>query len=115
MRKVRDKNTYVRLLLANYFKLWYLFNIYIFIYISRFYRLFYFFQDVLENEQIKLDWMFRYSLMQDIVRVSKNIFNVNIRKFTDIFRALQPKNYLIATAIIEASAITLIFFFIKIK
>ncbi|XP_074661702.1 atrial natriuretic peptide receptor 1-like isoform X2 [Tubulanus polymorphus] len=25
-------------------------------------------QDVLENEQIKLDWMFRYSLMQDIVR-----------------------------------------------
>ena len=28
------------------------------------------FQDVLENEQIKLDWMFRYSIMQDIVRVS---------------------------------------------
>ena len=27
-------------------------------------------QDVLENEQIKLDWMFRYSLMQDILRVS---------------------------------------------
>ncbi|CAH1789610.1 unnamed protein product [Owenia fusiformis] len=25
-------------------------------------------EDVLENEQIKLDWMFRYSLMQDIVR-----------------------------------------------
>ncbi|XP_046368236.2 atrial natriuretic peptide receptor 1-like isoform X3 [Haliotis rufescens] len=25
-------------------------------------------QDVLENEQIKLDWMFRYSIMQDIVR-----------------------------------------------
>ncbi|BFZ26126.1 hypothetical protein BsWGS_29165 [Bradybaena similaris] len=25
-------------------------------------------QDVLENDQIKLDWMFRYSIMQDIVR-----------------------------------------------
>ncbi|XP_035828441.1 atrial natriuretic peptide receptor 1 [Aplysia californica] len=25
-------------------------------------------QDVLENEEIKLDWMFRYSIMQDIVR-----------------------------------------------
>lgn len=28
------------------------------------------FQDVLENDEIKLDWMFRYSIMQDIVRVS---------------------------------------------
>ena len=27
-------------------------------------------QDVLENDEIKLDWMFRYSIMQDIVRVS---------------------------------------------
>ena len=27
-------------------------------------------QDVLENEQIKLDTMFKFSLMQDIVRVS---------------------------------------------
>ncbi len=27
------------------------------------------FQDVLENEQIKLDSMFKFSLMQDIVRV----------------------------------------------
>ncbi len=26
-------------------------------------------QDVLENEQIKLDSMFKFSLMQDIVRV----------------------------------------------
>lgn len=26
-------------------------------------------QDILENEQIKLDWMFRYSLMHDIVKV----------------------------------------------
>ena len=26
-------------------------------------------QDVLENEQIKLDTMFKFSLMQDIVRV----------------------------------------------
>ncbi|VDQ10173.1 unnamed protein product [Trichobilharzia regenti] len=28
-------------------------------------------QDVLENEQIKLDWMFKFSLMQDICRVSE--------------------------------------------
>lgn len=27
-------------------------------------------QDILENEQIKLDWMFKISLMHDIVRVS---------------------------------------------
>lgn len=27
-------------------------------------------QDILENEQIKLDWMFKLSLMHDIVRVS---------------------------------------------
>ena len=27
-------------------------------------------QVVLENDEIKLDWMFRYSIMQDIVRVS---------------------------------------------
>lgn len=27
-------------------------------------------QDILENEQFKLDWMFKFSLMQDIVRVS---------------------------------------------
>lgn len=26
-------------------------------------------QDILENEQFKLDWMFRYSLMHDIVKV----------------------------------------------
>lgn len=27
-------------------------------------------QDILENENIKLDWMFKVSLMHDIVRVS---------------------------------------------
>lgn len=27
-------------------------------------------QDILENDQFKLDWMFKFSLMQDIVRVS---------------------------------------------
>jgi serine/threonine protein kinase len=27
-------------------------------------------QDILENDLIKLDWMFRYSLMHDIVKVS---------------------------------------------
>jgi serine/threonine protein kinase len=26
-------------------------------------------QDILENEHFKLDWMFRYSLMHDIVKV----------------------------------------------
>ena len=31
-------------------------------------------QDVLENDEIKLDWMFRYSIMQDIVRVSSPFF-----------------------------------------
>lgn len=28
-------------------------------------------QDVLENESINLDWMFRYSLINDIVKVPK--------------------------------------------
>lgn len=28
-------------------------------------------QDILENEQFKLDWMFRYSIMHDIVKVCK--------------------------------------------
>lgn len=28
------------------------------------------FQDILENESINLDWMFRYSLINDIVKVS---------------------------------------------
>ncbi|PSN42508.1 Atrial natriuretic peptide receptor 2 [Blattella germanica] len=30
-------------------------------------------QDILENEQFKLDWMFRYSLMHDLVKVKPNI------------------------------------------
>lgn len=29
-------------------------------------------QDILENEQLKLDWTFRYSLMHDIVKVRGN-------------------------------------------
>ena len=28
-------------------------------------------QDVLENESINLDWMFRYSLINDIIKVPK--------------------------------------------
>ncbi|XP_076439161.1 atrial natriuretic peptide receptor 1-like [Babylonia areolata] len=36
-------------------------------------------QDVLENEQIKLDWMFRYSIMQDIVRGMAYIQSTEIR------------------------------------
>ncbi|PVD36191.1 hypothetical protein C0Q70_03166, partial [Pomacea canaliculata] len=36
-------------------------------------------QDVLENEQIKLDWMFRYSIMQDIVRGMAYLHSTEIR------------------------------------
>ncbi|KAL5020578.1 hypothetical protein ScPMuIL_003470 [Solemya velum] len=36
-------------------------------------------QDVLENEQIKLDWMFRYSLMQDIVRGMAYLHSSEVR------------------------------------
>ncbi|XP_064596016.1 atrial natriuretic peptide receptor 1-like isoform X3 [Liolophura sinensis] len=36
-------------------------------------------QDVLENEQIKLDWMFRYSLMQDIVRGMTYLHSSEVR------------------------------------
>ncbi|XP_070178422.1 atrial natriuretic peptide receptor 2-like [Littorina saxatilis] len=36
-------------------------------------------QDVLENEQIKLDWMFRYSIMQDIVRGMTYLHSTEIR------------------------------------
>ncbi|XP_050396920.1 atrial natriuretic peptide receptor 1 isoform X2 [Patella vulgata] len=36
-------------------------------------------QDVLENEQIKLDWMFRYSIMQDILRGLSYLHTSEIR------------------------------------
>lgn len=36
-------------------------------------------QDILENEQIKLDWMFKLSLMHDIVRVSAKRIWVSFR------------------------------------
>lgn len=36
-------------------------------------------QDILENEQITLDWMFKLSLMHDIVRVIKHFANKTIR------------------------------------
>ncbi|XP_046585125.1 atrial natriuretic peptide receptor 1-like isoform X2 [Haliotis rubra] len=36
-------------------------------------------QDVLENDQIKLDWMFRYSIMQDIVRGMAYLHSSDIR------------------------------------
>nr|KAG5687633.1 hypothetical protein BaRGS_008116 [Batillaria attramentaria] len=36
-------------------------------------------QDVLENDQIKLDWMFRYSIMQDIVRGMAYLHGTEIR------------------------------------
>ncbi|KAJ8897729.1 hypothetical protein PR048_003079 [Dryococelus australis] len=29
-------------------------------------------QDILENDQFKLDWMFRYSLMHDITKVTNH-------------------------------------------
>lgn len=34
-----------------------------------FFSLVFFLQDILENESINLDWMFRYSLINDIVKV----------------------------------------------
>ncbi|GFO01840.1 guanylate cyclase [Plakobranchus ocellatus] len=36
-------------------------------------------QDVLENDQIKLDWMFRYSIMQDIVRGMTYLHGTDIK------------------------------------
>ncbi|KAK3733152.1 hypothetical protein RRG08_046076 [Elysia crispata] len=36
-------------------------------------------QDVLENEEIKLDWMFRYSIMQDIVRGMAYLHSSEVR------------------------------------
>lgn len=36
-------------------------------------------QDILENEQIKLDWMFRYSLMHDIVKGMAFLHHSDIR------------------------------------
>ena len=33
-------------------------------------------EDILANDQIKLDWMFRYSLMHDIVKVCRSFFLV---------------------------------------
>ncbi|KAH9523542.1 Nitrogen permease regulator 2 [Bulinus truncatus] len=36
-------------------------------------------QDVLENDEIKLDWMFRYSIMQDIVRGMAYLHGSEIR------------------------------------
>ena len=31
-------------------------------------------QDVLESEDILLDWMFRYSIMMDVVRVEYSLY-----------------------------------------
>lgn len=36
---------------------------------KRHFSLLFFLQDILENESINLDWMFRYSLINDIVKV----------------------------------------------
>ncbi|XP_035829365.1 atrial natriuretic peptide receptor 1 [Aplysia californica] len=36
-------------------------------------------QDVLENDQIKLDWMFRYSIMQDIVRGMTYLHSTDVK------------------------------------
>ncbi|XP_070183717.1 atrial natriuretic peptide receptor 2-like, partial [Littorina saxatilis] len=36
-------------------------------------------RDVLENDQIKLDWMFRYSIMQDIVRGMAYLHGTDLR------------------------------------
>ncbi|ODN04050.1 Atrial natriuretic peptide receptor 1 [Orchesella cincta] len=37
-------------------------------------------QDILENEQLKLDWTFRYSLMHDIVKVGFTVFELANRQ-----------------------------------
>lgn len=45
-------------------------------------------QDILENEQLKLDWTFRYSLMHDIVKVGFTLLcftHIHIF-FTHIFK-----------------------------
>lgn len=39
------------------------------IYIVLIFCLLFFLQDILENESINLDWMFRYSLINDVVKV----------------------------------------------
>lgn len=31
-------------------------------------------QDILENDQIELDWVFKFSLIQDIIRVGGRAF-----------------------------------------
>ena len=41
------------------------------------------FQDVLENDQIKLDHMFKFSLIQDIVRVRTVVHCMRVQ--TDVF------------------------------
>lgn len=33
-------------------------------------------QDILENNEIKLDWMFKYSLLHDLVKVSSFLYNL---------------------------------------
>lgn len=43
-------------------------------------------QDILENDQIKLDWMFKLSLMHDITRVSIKIIHRVTFKRTIFFK-----------------------------
>ena len=50
-------------------------------------------QDILENEQFKLDWMFKFSLMQDIVRVSMKLCNKKqvTKTKTEILKGFETK------------------------
>ena len=50
-------------------------------------------QDILENEQFKLDWMFKFSLMQDIVRVSMKSCNKKqvTKTKTEILKRIRNK------------------------
>lgn len=45
-------------------------------------------QDILENDQFKLDWMFKFSLMQDIVRVSTEELIKNVHPVLSLIRLL---------------------------
>lgn len=57
-------------------------------------------QDILENDQIKLDWMFKISLMHDIVRVSETYcfyfssWKLNDSTFFFCFKTKQGMHFL---------------------
>lgn len=58
-------------------------------------------QDILENDQIKLDWMFKISLMHDIVRVSFKSIAAHLKSHLNSFNLIFEKgmHYLHSTDI----------------